>query len=902
MNTEKGTRKMNAGKKIGSGRALAVGRLLRRGYLTSLAVGLLALCAAAPASAAFELDTMASSFGSSQAGAHTDYRLSFEYKKGSDGSAGADTRSLDVTLPPGLVGNQQATPTCSMAQIIETITASTCPTSTIVGFIKVRLALNPGEPAFDVPAFIYNIEPYKDEPAAFGSFPFFPVRIDTSVGPESGYRVKVEVRNIVEAAVLESSEVVMFGVPADINGVAPPGAGLYTSGYPPIEIGVPGSGQRTALMTNPTQCAGGLLRTDLTTTPWGAPTTTSTFAEMGSVGGCEKLTFRPTLSLRPTQLGAGSPTGYGIDITVPQNEDAGGLATPAVKDVKLNLPEGVVLSPSIAHGLNACTTAQLDPSSNDEASCPESAKIATIDISTPLIDGSLEGSLYVGEPLPGNRYRLFVYIHDRGVTLKIEGKVTLDPETGQITTTFPNTPQLPYSNLHIQLKDGADAALANPRECGMKTVTAELTSYAGSVARPTDSFMIENCGDAGKFTPSMDAGSANPIAGVSSPFIAQFVRRDGEQNVSQVDVTLPKGVAAKLAGVALCPEAGAATGACPATSQIGTMLVGAGSGPDPLYIPQPGKAPTAIYLAGPYKGAPYSMIVKAPVEAGPFDLGTVTVRSPISVNPDTVQVTVKSDPLPQILEGIPILYRDIRIDVDRPGFASTPTNCDPLQVNGRMVSRQGKVANVAAAYQVGSCGRLGFKPKLALSLSGGPSRRGGHPALKAVLTANRGDANIDRVAVTLPKTEFLENSHIQTVCTRVQYAAHACPAKSIYGYAKAWSPLLDEPLAGPVYLRSSSHELPDLVASLGGQIQVDLDGRIDSVNARIRSTFEGVPDAPVSKFVLIMKGGKKGLLVNNTDICRATPRAEVKIQGQNGKTANSAPIVKTDCAKGRKKK
>jgi hypothetical protein len=293
-------------------------------------------------------------------------------------------------------------------------------------------------------------------------------------------------------------------------------------------------------------------------------------------------------------------------------------------------------------------------------------------------------------------------------------------------------------------------------------------------------------------------------------------------------------------------------------------------------------------------------VVKVPAQAGPFDLGTVTVRNALNVDPVTAQVTASSDPLPQILQGIPITYRDVRVEVNRPDFTLNPTSCDPMAVNSTLVSNQGRTATPSVGFQVNSCERLGFEPKLAIRFSG-PTHRNAYPKLRATLTMPKDGANIDKAVVTLPKTEFLENAHIQTICTRVQYRANACPAKSVYGYAKAWTPLLDKPLQGPVYLRSSNHELPDLVASLDGQIHVDLAGRIDSVHERIRNTFWAVPDAPVSKFVLTMQGGKKGLLVNNTELCETTPRANAKFDAQNGKTHNFNSVVKTDCGKKGKK-
>jgi hypothetical protein len=440
-----------------------------------------------------------------------------------------------------------------------------------------------------------------------------------------------------------------------------------------------------------------------------------------------------------------------------------------------------------------------------------------------------------------------------------------------------------------------------PDGCGTYPIEAKLSPWSGNPATYLSSSITvnEGCENKDKFTPSLQAGTTNPIAGSHSPFTLRVTRPDGQQNVSTIETTLPEGVLAKLAGVELCPEQSTGSGSCPSASQVGTATVGAGAGNNPIYVPQPGKPATAVYLAGPYRGAPYSLIAKVPAQAGPFDLGTVTVRNAVSVDPVTAQVTVKSDPLPQIVNGIPVAYRDVRVDVNRSGFTLNPTSCDPKQVLATIGSAQGKSAKLSDRFQAADCANLAFKPALKLKVSGG-TKRAQYTKLRAELRAPRGQANIGKASVALPHSMFLAQEHIKTICTRVQYAANSCPKGSIYGYAKAFTPLLEEPLQGPVYLRSSSNPLPDLVASLDGQIHVDLAGRIDSVNGGIRTTFEGVPDAPVSKFVLTMKGGRKSLLVNSTDLCAGANHATVKMDGQNGKVHDFRPVVGNDCGKARK--
>jgi hypothetical protein len=384
-------------------------------------------------------------------------------------------------------------------------------------------------------------------------------------------------------------------------------------------------------------------------------------------------------------------------------------------------------------------------------------------------------------------------------------------------------------------------------------------------------------------------------------------REDATQPLAGIDTTLPPGLTGKLAGIPYCSEAQIAQAqarskpnegtlelsnpSCPAASEVGTVDVSAGAGITPLHVT--GHA----YLAGPYKGAPLSLVIVTPAVAGPFDLGAVVVRTALYLNPETAQIHAVSDPLPQILDGIPLDVRQVALKMGRPEFTLNPTSCDPMSISGTLTSALGQSAALTSPFQVGGCNALAFKPKLAIRLKGA-TKRTGHPALTAVATFSKGQANTKRVAVTLPRSEFLDQGHIGTVCTRVQFAANQCPKASVYGKARATTPLLDQPLSGPVYLRSSSHELPDLVIALHGQVDVVLDGRVDSVNGGIRNTFEAAPDAPVSKFVLEMQGGRKGLLINSANLCKLKPaatRAVVKMEAQNGKVWDTEPVVQSSC-------
>jgi hypothetical protein len=456
--------------------------------------------------------------------------------------------------------------------------------------------------------------------------------------------------------------------------------------------------------------------------------------------------------------------------------------------------------------------------------------------------------------------------------------------------------------LQLTLRGGPNAPIAMPTSCGTAKTTGTLTPWSapqsGPPAEPWDAFEVKwddsgaPCPASLPFAPKLSAGVTNPEAGADSPFVFHLTREDREQMFRAVnDVRLPAGLMADISSVARCGSAAADAGTCGRESQIGEALITSGTGSLPIQVKG------RVYLTEGYKGAPFGLSIEVPAIAGPFDLGTVVVRGAIRINPVTAEVSVDTDPMPTILEGTPLRLRDIVLDLDRPGFVVNPTDCDPMEVAADILGSEGAAATVADRFQVTDCAALGFKPKLSMSFTGA-THRSAHPAVRAVLKAREGDANIGRAVVILPKTEYLENAHLENVCTRTQYAADDCPKDSVYGYAKAWSPLLDEPLEGPVYLRSSNHELPDLVASLDGQIHLDLAGKIDSVNERMRTTFWAVPDAPVSKFVLRMKGGDHGLLVNNTELCRAKPRLSVELTGHNGKVSRSNPLVRADCGKG----
>jgi hypothetical protein len=602
------------------------------------------------------------------------------------------------------------------------------------------------------------------------------------------------------------------------------------------------------------------------------------------------------------------------------------------KDVKVTLPPGLTVNPSGANGLGACSTSQIGfaPSegkvrfSEAPASCPDAAKLGTVEANTPALDHPLKGAIYAATPFDnpfGSLLAIYLDIEDpqSGVVSKLAGKVSPDAETGQLTAIFTENPELPIEDVRTSFFGGPRAALKTPLTCAANTTTAQITPWStpeGADATPSDSFPTTTAPGGGPcpstvaaapHKPVFSAGTITPKAGAYSPFVLKLSREDGSQPLAGLEAILPKGLLAKIAGIPYCSEAqiaaakareapnlGAAEKAspsCPLASEVGSVNVGAGAGPTPYY------AQGHVYLAGPYKGAPLSFVFITPAVAGPFDLGAVVARAAVHINSETAEVRAVSDPLPTIMQGIPLDVRSIAVKVDRPSFILNPTNCNPMAVLGSALSASGQSAALSSRFQVGQCRTLKFAPKLALSLKGG-TQRTKHPALRSVVTYPKKGAyaNTAKAQITLPHSEFLDQAHLGTICTRVQFAADQCPKASVYGFARAFTPILDKPIEGPVYLRSSSHNLPDLVLALDGQVDVDAVARIDTgKSGGIRATFQGVPDAPISKVVVEMYGGKKGLFVNSENLCSKPQRAIADFTAQNGKVHNTTPLITNSC-------
>ncbi len=838
-------------------------------------------------------------------------------------------RDVHVDLPEGLVANPTKFPTCSLGRV--NLSVSTCPRESAVGILQVRLTQlggNPPGPAALNPLLatrIYRVPTIGDEAAAFASRAFnsFMVRMSATATPDRGYRIRVSTERLYEASPILETLITLWGNPAEFQGPGP--YGLPTGPFGgPMSADTP----RERFLSVPTRCDGDAPALDLTLDPWGTPyySRFHTSEDLDMPQGCENLDFNPTIEVEPEHTRAAEPAGYDVTLEVPQNEDAvDGLETPLLKDAVVTLPEGVSISPGQVDGLKSCIDNQFGVSQNTTPSCPPASKIGQIKIDSPVLDDPLRGNVFIGQqigqdPESGQMYRIFVATRAPGVRVKFLGNVAADKDTGQLTTSFTDNPELPFTKLTLSLKGGPRGVLANPSTCGTKTAEATLTPYSAPdtpAAEISDSFEITSGPDASgcvaneaerPFNPKLRAGVQDPVAGASTPFIFRLTRTDQEQEILSTTVNPPAGLTAKLAGIPYCSEADIQSNSCTEQSRIGTEIAGAGAGSNPFYTSQhPGK----VYLAGPYKGAPLSMVIQEPVIAGPFDLADISVRAQIHVDPRTAQLTVISDEIPQINSGVPLRVRDLQIKMDRPDFTIAPTNCDPMSVGAEAQGSHGATANLTNRFQVGECSSLGFSPKLNLSFGNNKqnTKPNAHPPLNAKLSFNQGDSNISRVEVALPQGLLLDQERLGRICSRANYAANTCPEESRVGYAKATTPLLDDPVEGPVYLKASDNPLPDLAADLDGQIDIDLFGKIDQKTNKkglnqIRNTFDVVPDVPVSSFQLTLDGGSDGLLVNSRNICnsKSAQKLSIEIEAHNNMSLSEKPLIGSACKQINKQK
>ncbi len=859
-------------------------------------------------------------------------------------------KDLGFHLPPGLVGNPNAVAQCTMADFFALVfETNLCPPSTVVGVASVTADEPKALKVFTKTVPVFNLVPAQGEPARFGLEVAgkVPIVIDTSVRSGQDYGVDVSVEDATQTAGLLSSQVTFWGVPGDPRHNIARGWECVAGGAFAAQVGkpCPGSSElpEAPFLTLPGSCA-----SDPQAEPVVFSMEADSWAQPGSFLGaeyewmsetgqalgfeeCSQLPFSPAIDVTPEQHTAATPTGLSVDLKVPQQStlEANEPAEADVRDTTVTLPQGVELNPSAATGLEACSEPQIGfegfgvggmqkfsstRPTPEEPLCPNASKLGTVEIETPLLAHKLEGALFLAEPAPNGEgaknpfnslVALYLIAEDpvSGVLVKLAGEGTLDEATGQVSTTFRGAPQVPFSDLKIHLFDGPRASLSTPARCGAYATEALFTPWSSpapvGAGSPADEFQVTS-GAGGSscpagalpFAPGMVAQSTNTHAGAFTDFDLELTRPDGDQALAGVTVSLPSGIAALLSKVALCDEAQAASDSCPAESLIGEATVLAGLGPEP-YLQSGGK----VYITGPYGGAPFGLEIVTPADAGPFDLGYVTVRSKLYINPENASVTIVSDALPTQIKGIPLQLKRVLVNVNRREFEFNPTSCNRMTIGGTIYGSEGASAPASSPFQAGGCGSLPFRPALSASAAGHGSKADGTRFDVTVTSGgtNSGgvaQAGIAKVDLQLPKQLSSRLPTLQKACPEAAFNANpaACDEGSVIGYATIRTPVLKNPLSGPAYLVSHGNAaFPDVEFLLQGEgIKLILDGKTNIKNGVTYSKFESTPDAPFTVFETVLPAGPHGVLTPNVaeakkfSLCGESLAMPTTITGQNG--------------------
>ena len=864
-------------------------------------------------------------------------------------------KDIGFDLPPGLVGTTVGMPRCTMADVVN---ESHCPQNTMVGAQTLIVADGPNRLMFTVP--VFNIAPAPGEPVAFAfNALFFPVRLDTSVLSSGEYNVRVTAPDITAGAETYFSSLTIWGDPAEHNGPGDDAAartlqggaacvGGSTGCHPQITFGGAGiekynTGEfqeeavfekRVPLLTNPSQCSTpltGVLETD----PWSAagvfagPGTAET--SVGTATGCGQLSFKPKVSVLPDTLEAGAPAGYSFDLNLPQNTEPEGLATPDVKKTTVTFPAGTVISPSIADGLGVCTSEQFGLHSGVAGGCPRDSQIGTVRVKTPALEEQLTGQVYLGAPectgaggvctpadaADSRMIRVFAQFSSEGeggIVVKLEGTGQINQQTGQITATFNNTPQLPFSEFQLTLQGGERAAFANPRTCGEVHTTADLTAWSTPFtpdATPESNFDVdENCFPQ-QFNPSFSFGTTSNQAGGYSPFSVSFGRGDDDGFLNGIQVRTPPGLLGMISHVKLCEEPQANAGTCGPESQIGETTVETGPGADPFLVTG-GK----IYITGPYKGAPYGLSIVVPAKAGPYTLsgttgnGTVVVRAAISANPETAALTVTVDPLPTELDGIPLQLRLVNATVGtNDDFTFNPTDCNELGVGGTLTSTEAAKVGKSSSFQVTNCAALKFKPSFTATSNAHTSKKDGASLLFKISypKGSQGSESwLKEMKFDIPKQLPARLTTLQKSCLVATFEANpaACPAASVIGKAIVHTPVLPAPLEGPVYFVShGGAKFPEVVVVLqADNVSLELHGETFISRAGVTSaTFRTVPDAPFESAEVYVPTGPNSEFAAIGNICTQTLTMPNEFTPQSGaEIKQDTKIGVTGCPKAKK--
>jgi hypothetical protein len=887
----------------------------------ALAFAMVAL-SAGTAQAKLQVDSFTTTSSDSQAGGHPDLTTSFAlHEPGVTESAA----NVIFDAPTGLFGNPAASLRCTASDFA----LEQCPSNAQSGLVTIYANRNgnPGELLGTAP--LFDLEPGPDQTGLFGTIvPIIgvPIQIPVAVRTASDYGLRFTVSELTQAFPLAQAEITFWGFPAspdhtpDRFPIGAPGepAGCPSSLDTSCAGGVPASIPDRPLIDNPTICTGEALRTKLTVQTYQHPEDPT--VEVGTypeTTGCEKEAFKPVLFANLTTNESDSASGLDLDLRAPQF--LGQSPAPSqLRSAIVTLPPGLTINPDAADGQSSCSDAQARFGSEAPAECPDNAKIGTFVIHTPALEVPLVGSIFIGQPQPGSQYRLFLVADGAGVHAKLLGEAIPDPRDGQVRIEVLNLPQAPFDEFQLHLFASDRGLLATPTHCTIYEIGGEFFPWNDLLPQvhSSDNFSVSS-GPGGRpcpsevrpFNPRLEAGTSNPAAGAFSSFHLKLDRDDGDQFLGDLNFRMPPGFTGVLKGIAYCPDAAIAAAAqrlgrseqaapsCPADSEVGTSNVAAGPGGHPFH------ATGRMYLAGPFKGAPLSIVAITPALAGPYDYGVVVVRVALQIDPQTAQVSAVSDTVPSIIGGIPIRMRTIEVNIDKPDFTINPTNCSPMSVDSQGIGDQGTVTDFSSYFNAVNCSTLPFKPKMAIRQLGRrkQTRRTANPALRFDLRTRPGDANIKSISVTLPKAYEIDQRHLGNLCSEKELQATRCAGRTAIGVASTTTPLLAAPLTGPVYAVSGSGGLPRLAFILDGQ--VNLMPRADTASARgkLRTTVPIIPDAEIGHFRFKVFGGKTGYLQNTRNLCTSPTRIRINYTAQSGKHHRQSVKVKLPC-KSKKKR
>jgi hypothetical protein len=796
-----------------------------------------------------------------RAGARPD-RLQIGFAFEAEGS-GTSVKDLAIEMPPGFVGDTSAVPSCPRQAHDE---GEECPSQSQVGIVRFGSS---GE----LPIFL--LEPEAGQLAAFTSKVGLPLPFHMKLRPDD-FGITIEAEDLAEGTPSEE-QVELWGIPADHQEAptAPPRPFLT---LPPIC----GPLDFTLRARSREEGAAWL----------GAG------AQVGPLIGCEGLRFAPQLSLQLGNPVADSPTGVRMVMSTPEEE--GELASAQMKDVTVELPPGLTVSPGGAVGLALCSNAQLDLGSESAPSCPPASKVGTVQLVSATLPEPLTGTIYLGEPRDEERFRFFIVAPGPGINLKFITGLQPDSATGRLAATLHDLPPVAISQIAMSLDGGPAALLASPLACGPAQGEAGFVPYGGgpSVAA-TSTVPIASalpgltCPGPLPFGPQLLISAASQRAGGPSAITTTLRRQGGEALPSRFTFTLPAGLSASLGSIPACPDAQAAAGSCLPASRLGSVQLEVGSGPVPAVLSG------GIYLAGPYYRAPFSMVMAVPGTVGPFSLGTVTFRAAMRIDGRSGRVTIASDSLPSVVGGMPIRLQALSLSLDRPGFVRNPTSCGPHALDSLLESSEGATATMSSPYRVNGCKHLGFKPRLRVALSTGHRpHRNEQVGLRVSAHFRRADASLRSLSVSMPPALTLGIGKLKEICSRPDARRNLCPSGAKIGTARAHTPLLGEKaLTGEIYVVQPRDDgEPDIWVALSGDGEtLAIHGATESEHGRFATRLAGLPDVPLSDLTMRLGSPGNSLLSLDANPCvggrRHRLEAELRVGGQNGARRSSQVAI-----------